>query len=125
MTLRNSLYTIRKQEQTTDGSLFTIQLHPKHIIYQDHFPEMPVTPGVCIIQIAMELMEELENKRLALTSVKNVKFLSVVNPYETPELSFAIHRVERNEGELKASFFVTHNDTMFAKLSLTFHGYDC
>ena len=124
MTLRNNLYTIQKQEQTTDGNLFTIQLHPNHIIYQAHFPEMPVTPGVSIIQIALELMEEVEHRHLTLTSVKNVKFLSVVNPYETPELCFAIHRVERYETELKASFLVTHNDTVFAKLSLNFNAHD-
>ena len=124
MTLRNNLYTISSRERTTDGSMFLIRLHPDHFIYQAHFPEMPVTPGVCIIQMALELMEELENVRLTLISAGNVKFLSVVNPNETPELCVAIHRVARNGMGLKASFLVTHNDTVFAKLSLMFYAHD-
>ena len=32
-----------------------IRLLPDNVIYKAHFPEKPITPGVCIVQMAVEL----------------------------------------------------------------------
>ena len=54
MLLKNSLYAIEGQE-TADGAVcYDIRLHPDHTIYKAHFPGEPITPGVCVIQIAKD-----------------------------------------------------------------------
>jgi 3-hydroxyacyl-[acyl-carrier-protein] dehydratase len=132
MTLKNSLYTLLGSE-THDGHLcYNLRLHPDSFIYQAHFPGEPVTPGVCIVQMAKELLEDHLQQPLHLTTVKNVKFLSVITPLETPELSYVLDKIQSITGEngksadgsqkntIRAQFTVKSSDKEFAKLSLGF-----
>lgn len=68
------------------GFITTIELKPKHIIYQGHFPGHPVTPGVIQLQIVHELLEKHLDKELKLISVAQCKFLKILDPIETPQL---------------------------------------
>ena len=119
MTLKNNLYTILGSE-THDGRLcYNLRLHPDSFIYQAHFPGEPVTPGVCIVQMAKELLEDHLQQSLQLTTVKNVKFLSVITPIETPELSYVLDKIQSSD-IIRAQFTVKSSDKEFAKLSLGF-----
>ena len=33
--------------------IFKVRLNASHVIYKAHFPGMPITPGVCIIQMCV------------------------------------------------------------------------
>ena len=59
---------------------FVVQFKPEHIIYKAHFPNNPITPGVCIVQIAKELFSFLTEKNYTITKLKSVKFLNPILP---------------------------------------------
>ena len=42
-----------------DAAGATIRLLPESPVYKGHFPGYPITPGVCLVEIALELMEEM------------------------------------------------------------------
>lgn len=124
MLLKNSLYTIEKSEKLTSsdeivGGSFLLRLNPDHVIYQAHFPGEPITPGVCIVQMGKELMEELLAKSLEVARVKNVKFLSVISPENTTSITYTFRKVEWSADgkEVKAQIVVTSGDEPKAKLS--------
>ncbi|KAB6403026.1 3-hydroxylacyl-ACP dehydratase, partial [Bacteroides xylanisolvens] len=50
--LLDNFYTILSSE-SSDSTTWTIQieLNPAHTVYQGHFPEHPVVPGVCLLQL--------------------------------------------------------------------------
>lgn len=118
MKLQNNLYTVVER---SDNS-FRIVLNAKDTIYQAHFPEQPITPGVCIIQIASELLNEHLNRDIALREVVNAKFLSVINPAETEEVVYTIGKMVNNETDntLKVAITVSSDKTVCAKLSLLY-----
>ncbi len=119
MTLRNNLYRILSTDPGT-GS-FRIRLMPDHRIYKAHFPGKPITPGVCIIQIASELLGILMPGTRSLSTVANAKFLSIINPLETEEITFTFKKIsEEDNGTLKVSAIVSDKDTVFTKLSLKY-----
>ena len=72
MILKNNLYKI--SASNIEEKSFNLELVPDCVIYQAHFPEQPITPGVCIIQIANELLNELLQSEYKLTTVSNAKF---------------------------------------------------
>lgn len=124
MLLKNSLYAIEKSEKLTSsdeivGGIFLLRLNPDHVIYQAHFPGEPITPGVCIVQMGKELMEELLDKSLAVARVKNVKFLSVISPEDTTLITYTFRKVEWSADgkEVKAQIVVTSGDEAKAKIS--------
>lgn len=68
----------------------TVELQKKHPIFEGHFPQLPVTPGVGMLQIIKELTEDHLGHDLFLESASQVKFLSTVDPFKNPRLKFAI-----------------------------------
>ena len=120
MTLKNNLYYI--QNQANINSTFTIELNPDCFIYKAHFPELPITPGVCIIQVAKELFSELCGATLDLESVSNAKFLAVINPEVTSKLTYSFNKVTISEdsSQYKVSVVVADEKTTYTKLSLCF-----
>ena len=126
MLLRNNLYTISQKEINGLNGCFTIELNSSHFIYLAHFPEEPITPGVCIVQIGQELLELLleesclKKYRLEIKKVKNVKFLSVISPKNNTTIVYTMKKVEMSEDamEVKAEIDVSFKDEIKAKISL-------
>lgn len=49
-------------------------------IYKAHFPGFPVTPGVCIVGMAVELASALSGRKLSLAEAKDIKFVTPIFP---------------------------------------------
>ena len=126
MQLRNNLYTVTRKEVDGLTGQFTLALNPSCFIYQAHFPGEPITPGVCIVQMGQELLEDLlgealqKKVELEIRKVKNVKFLSVISPTETTVIAYQMKKVEISEdgSEVKAQMVVASGDEAKAKISL-------
>ncbi len=122
MTLKNNLYNILSANP--EAKSFRIKLNPDCKIYKAHFPGKPITPGVCIIQIASELLNELMPCNRTLSMVGNAKFLSIINPLESEEVTFTFKKITEEDGYLKVSATVSDKDTIFTKLSLKYQNPD-
>jgi glycosyltransferase involved in cell wall biosynthesis len=83
------------------------------MIYQAHFPNNPITPGVCLIQAAMELFAVLRGKNFSIKTLKNVKFTAPVSPTEYSEVDFHLAFSDNN---LKVE--IREKETVFSKMSL-------
>ena len=73
-----------------------VMLNPQHAIYNGHFPQQPVVPGVCMLQIIKECIEKIQQAPLQYKQIASCKFLSVINPNETPELKLSL-TIKKNE----------------------------
>jgi 3-hydroxyacyl-[acyl-carrier-protein] dehydratase len=120
MVLKEHFFRIKNCHQTATGFDYVIELNREHFIYQAHFPENPITPGVCIIQIIKELTIEVLQRKLFLKRVDNVKFLNVINPLESSEIAFSISISTIDNHSHKVGSVVYHNEQRFAKLSMLF-----
>lgn len=120
MMLKNNLYRIATENK--DEKSYRLELIPDCMIYRAHFPEQPITPGVCIIQIASELLTDLYSLTFELSSVSNAKYLAVINPLDTPELTYTFKKIvfDDEKQSVKVSVIVSNNDTVFTKLSLVY-----
>jgi 3-hydroxyacyl-[acyl-carrier-protein] dehydratase len=45
---------------------------------------MPIVPGVCMMQMAKELIEFRYGKKTRIIKAANLKFLSILNPQSIP-----------------------------------------
>jgi len=74
----------------------TVEINAGHPIFHGHFKQVPITPGVCIIQMIKEIVSEKLQIDLFLEEGNNIKFLAMVNPLETPKLTiqFQLTQVE-------------------------------
>lgn len=103
--LLDNFYTILSSEQPdeTTGTLF-LQLNPDHAIYQGHFPTHPVVPGVCLLQLIKESVENIRHQKMQYMQISSCKFLAAINPTETSRVSFVLtmKEIEDNKLQLQA-----------------------
>lgn len=126
MQLKNNLYKIISKEEDSSMVNYTIELNPSCVIYQAHFPKEPITPGVCIVQIGKELIEELLTEKMSVSckleivKVKNVKFLSVIAPRDTLHIMYQMKKVELSDDNkmVEAQWVVLSDEKVMAKTSL-------
>ena len=120
MRLTNGFFIIESIQDTEGGFEAVLRTNPEHPIYKAHFPGSPITPGVCIIQAAGELLEKKLNRKLFLKTVKNVKFLSVIIPEEGKKIRYNLSNIVDDENGCKAQITVSDNASVYAKISLIF-----
>ena len=109
-----------------DAAGATIRLLPESPVYKGHFPGYPITPGVCLVEIALELIAEMayqvghderevgHDDRVRLVGAKNIKFTSPIIPAEGMELRFNLG----GEGS-ERTVEILSGETLCAKMSLT------
>ena len=94
----DSFYKVNNIVVTDNIARANITINKDHIIFKSHFPGNPITPGVCMIQIIKEITEKIVKKKLFMKSVDNIKFIAIINPFNTPELEFQLDISETDEG---------------------------
>ena len=132
MKLKNNLYKIISKEEVNSIFNYTVELNPSCVIYQAHFPGEPITPGVCIVQIGKEVIEDLlleqssVSRRLEIIKAKNIKFLSVISPNETPILTYQVRKLGFSDDKMtiETQIVVNSDDKSMAKISLVLKLYD-
>ena len=100
---------------------YDVSLQEKSLIFQAHFPGEPITPGVCIIQIAKELLEDYVQKCYTIKTIKNVKFLNVISPVPTPHVTYVFDKIVVDESSKtsRLQVQVLAAEALLAKLSFT------
>ena len=91
-----------------DGRQMVLRLNAAHPIYQLHFPNHPITPGVCLVQMALELMG------CSLLGAKDIKFVQPVLPDAELRLEWIVQ-----DGRADISFFLEPAGDLCAKMTLS------
>lgn len=117
MILEN-FYTIKSKQISEDqvNHAFEIIINNKHDIFKGHFPDNPVMPGVCMMQIIKEITESVIGKKLFMEKCSNVKFLAIINPDKTPKLTLEL-QIIKIDSKVKVKNTTKFGDTVALKLS--------
>ena len=118
MKLINDFFEIVSKESAEGTLKCKVKLHPKHFIYQAHFPGNPVTPGVCLVQMAAEILGEAYQQNLMLSLLKNIKFKKIVRPEDEP--TFVFTKVVKDNETLSANVSIEDEESQYVKMSLQY-----
>lgn len=119
MNLLNSLYKISNESEMNGTDSCIICFNSNHIIYNGHFPGHPVTPGVIQMQIVEELVERKLQSKYNLISIKQCKFLKIINP-ETTKLVQVNYKTESHGNKVNVIANFELDDSFYFKFSGTF-----
>lgn len=115
---QDNLFSIVSENTTDNQADYTVRLNNNHPIYKGHFPNEAITPGVCVIQMAVDLFSHTMQQAHHLVKAKNVKFLQIIRPNEHPEIHYRL-TWEKTEDKLFAvKVLVDDGAVTFSKMSL-------
>ncbi len=104
--------------QNAEKYIVSIEMNPKHDIYNGHFPGNPITPGVCLTQMVKETVEHITNKNLQMLRGDNLKFTAILNPEINPYVTMTLNIKIKEPGVFQAESVISAETTNF----FTFRG---
>lgn len=115
--LLSEFYTEQSREQRSQFNyIVLIKLNPKHPVYQGHFPNQPITPGVCMLQITKEICESITGEKLFMTSASNIRFTAIINPNVHPTIRLELD-IKRNDNLFQVKNSCFFEETLALKMS--------
>ena len=116
--LINDFFHIIKMNATEQEGCFqiTIELNKNHDIFKGHFPETPVVPGVCIIQMVKEIATEILKKEVILKKADTIKYVSVINPKTNKIIHVDIQLKPQDEHSVLLNAKVYFEQYLFSKI---------
>lgn len=113
------IYTLDYVRETDGGCDCGIHLDPGHVIYKAHFPGEPITPGVCILQMAVKILSSALQAPLTPVRLRNVKFLQILVPGVAKDLVWRFRDIRCAEDTVDAQCTLYAGESVIAKISLT------
>lgn len=86
----DDLFDVVSSYATPDSVSAAIRINAEHRLFDGHFPNHPVLPGVCMMRILHDLLEAATSAKLHLSRAGNIKFLHVIDPSHANEFAVQI-----------------------------------
>lgn len=112
MKLLNDFYRIVEQ----DGRKCKVEMNGDHKIYKAHFPGNPITPGVCLVQMAVEMCELIWREHYKLEEIEKIRYRHVVKPSDCSTFLFTPYGGEN--GREKVVVKIEDNEKRFTEMTL-------
>lgn len=115
----NNFYSIEAKNVENDQHVYSIMIDAKHTIFDGHFPNNPVTPGVVQMEIVKELTGDAIGNPVGLNTMSNCKFLAILNPEENPSVDVQL-KITKEEDEIKVNAVIQNENGAFLKMSAVY-----
>lgn len=117
----NNFYQVMSRTEALGNGLKNIEIkvNKNHQIFEGHFPNNPVMPGVCMMHIVKEITATYVQRELFMEKCSNVKFISLINPEIDDRLKLEIDiQQEDTLVKIKSSTFFL--DKQALKMSVVY-----
>ena len=94
----DQLFGISVLSQGEHESILIVKVSRESAVFEGHFPGNPILPGVTMVEVVRASLDLLFQVKFQLMSAQNIKFLSVLNPDEFPEVHLGMKYTEVEEG---------------------------
>ncbi len=118
--LLNDFFTINEKESSATEIWAEIRINSDHKIFEGHFPGQPVVPGVCMMQMIKEIVEEVLGKETNLVKASDLKFLAVINPRENNLVHASIKMNADESGAINITASIFKDELIHFKFKGTF-----
>jgi 3-hydroxyacyl-[acyl-carrier-protein] dehydratase len=106
MLLETDFFTISNLTDSGADANAELIINADHKIFDGHFPGQPVVPGVCMMQMLKEVLEQVTGKKTNLVKAHEMKFLAILNPTQNNIISATLKYTEtENSIAVSATFF--------------------
>lgn len=105
--LLNNFFTINNKEFSSTEIWAELLIDADHQIFEGHFPNQPVVPGVCMMQMIKEVLETVIGKKTNLVQGAEMKFMAIINPQQNNLVHASIKYATEENGAINivASLF--------------------
>jgi len=120
MDFNNDLFGVQ-QIVHEDGHIdATLSINKNSGILKGHFPNHPVVPGACMLQIVKEVLESALQSSIRLKKATNLKFMSMIDPANTPTVQLDINYKFAEDSTISTNAKLSTTETTYFKFQGSF-----
>lgn len=109
-----TLYRYKNIIETDQDLSCDIEIYADHEVFLGHFPEHPVLPGVCMIEMMVDRISQHFGRRYRLQTSSMIKFVGMWLPQETTSAYMLISYEELvDQIKVKNCVISSENNTHF------------
>lgn len=117
--LKDSLYQILATDHSDNTIHAVLEVDAHNEIFKGHFPDHPVLPGACMVQMVKEVFEFETGNTYRLQKADNLKFLTLIDPQKAEILHLEI-KYANDETGTRVTATLTAGDEIAFKFQGTF-----
>lgn len=99
--LDTDIFIIEDLKSNVDSFQAKLTINKASSIFNGHFPGQPVVPGACTLQIVKDVLERTLNMRLLLKKADHLKFISMIVPENSGEITLDISYKDIEDQQIK------------------------
>lgn len=112
--LLGTLYTINSLESKENNTVLAkIEINKDHEIFEGHFPNHPVMPGVCLTNIITDTLSSFLTTDYYLFTADFIKFIQLVLPEKTNTVLATLKILSQEEDIIKAEATISDENTTY------------
>jgi len=111
--LKDALYKIIAVDHSDNTINAVLELDEHNEIFKGHFPDHPVLPGACMLQMVKEVFENEMGNSYQLEKADNLKFLTLVDPQKDNILHLEINYIIEEPGTRVTASLTTGDEITF------------
>ncbi len=105
---------------STEGLISAaLEIDADHEIFNGHFPDQPVVPGACMVQLVKDILEKKLAVALQLKIANNLKFLTLIDPQITTNLQLQLNYLTEDD-LIKVNAELIAEDVVYFKFQGSF-----
>ena len=112
----DDLYKVISRDIDNKTATFNIEINKEHHIFDGHFPDNAVMPGVCSLMIIRNLASEIIEKAMHYSQISDCKFVSAILPKECNLIEVRVSLIELDNDEYKINSTIHCLNTIMVKL---------
>ena len=101
--LLNDFYTIADLRVASGAFRADLLLNAAHPIFGGHFPDRPVLPGACQLQMVREMLSQVTGREYHLVKADTIKFITLIDPRNSIQLELALNYEPGEAGQLRVT----------------------
>ena len=117
--LKDSLYTVLATDHSDNTIHVVLEVDEHSEIFNGHFPDHPILPGACMVQMVKEVFEQEMGNSYLLQKADNLKFLTLIDPQKGEILHLEINYVI-DEAAARVTATLTAGEEVAFKFQGTF-----
>lgn len=114
--LLNDFFFIENKTQENQQAIYTVKMNAQHAIYQGHFPNQAIAPGVCLSQMVKELAAHHLQQELQMISARQMKFMAILNPFENQIVQINLNIAITADNHYRVKAVCKNENTTFFKI---------
>lgn len=111
--MEDQFFTLESISEEDGVHLATVSLNPAHSVYQGHFPEQPIAPGVMLMDMCRRVAGAILKAEVRIAAARSMKFVKIVDPNNVGSLTIKITFKDSEAGQQMNCVACWDDDTYF------------